>query len=832
MASETCNFHWSFWDDKKIIDLFVPRDGETVDETLEWRIERLQLVINESDGYKLVLPGDGDPNNEYKHNEIESIRQKATFLRLAYLLALENMPVGWTWRNCCDKAVSHLQALAGFENGSGQMVEQWNCLIRDHNTFPHTNHFLATGVPREPLLFEVFPEAKGRLLNFATVNIKRFSIELIQKYFSTTLLPSLLTKYNETMRDEANESPMEMDEFHFFILGMSYSEEVSLSTISRYLDCLGYCFDVREKTYYVDGHEREDVVKARVEYIKWYLANERRCYRWVQLKEDEAKSLDAKKIVCLSDAYVYSTEDDVTMYEFHVDCAQKQLADYVSDELRARGGNLSVRKPPDDKPLIILGQDEAVYKQFVLGRRQWVLPGGRRAILPKTEGDGIMVSAYTSRDFGFGCQELLSQRVLDEVNATRHGKEYTGWAASVARSLYGSSQKKNLTMTDNPFVHMIEIGSGNDGYWSHDHMCVQLEDVTDVTRHLFPDDEIAVTVDHSSNHDKLLENGLNVTKMISGWGGSQPKMRDSENLPVTCVGKHNPKLNAGDTQSMCFRACDDGPYTMSPEERECTKLPWRTGEFSDRPKKRRDLQREIEAKDGVELPKKWMPISELRDFASRNGIATMVSEERVEQGWLGAPKGLKQILWERGLLDPTIKYTIQGRKDADGATIKETSMKHILGECPDFKNEITALEKLGLDLGILIKCTPKYHAEMAGEGIEYDWAFSKNAFKHLPLTERKTKEQFRAAVKGVISGTSVSLYRARAAARRARSYLRAYYYLSRQEGESDQVIPESFVDIEKAAKLFCSHKNHRGASDDDTAFIKKLVHETEEADRY
>lgn len=35
-------FAGAFWEDKKIVDLFKPRDGETVDETLEWRIERLE----------------------------------------------------------------------------------------------------------------------------------------------------------------------------------------------------------------------------------------------------------------------------------------------------------------------------------------------------------------------------------------------------------------------------------------------------------------------------------------------------------------------------------------------------------------------------------------------------------------------------------------------------------------------------------------------------------------------------------------------------------------------------------------------------------------------
>jgi hypothetical protein len=47
------------------------------------------------------------------------------------------------------------------------------------------------------------------------------------------------------------------------------------------------------------------------------------------------------------------------------------------------------------------------------------------------------------------------------------------------------------------------------------------------------------------------------------------------------------------------------------------------------------------------------------------------------------------------------------------------SLYHVMAECIDFKEEKTALQYLGTQLGVSVQLTPKFHAERAGEGIEY-----------------------------------------------------------------------------------------------------------------
>jgi len=57
--------------------------------------------------------------------------------------------------------------------------------------------------------------------------------------------------------------------------------------------------------------------------------------------------------------------------------------------------------------------------------------------------------------------------------------------------------------------------------------------------------------------------------------------------------------------------------------------------------------------------------------------------------------------------------------------LKLPDAKQMLGACFEFQNELTALQTLGKDLGVAAVISPKFHAELAGEGIEYLWAFAK-----------------------------------------------------------------------------------------------------------
>ena len=206
------------------------------------------------------------------------------------------------------------------------------------------------------------------------------------------------------------------------------------------------------------------------------------------------------------------------------------------------------------------------------------------------------------------------------------------------------------------------------------------------------------------------------------------------------------------------------------------------------------------------------------------------------EGCEGKPKGLLQILWERGLIDTTklSQYTKDGTKDKKTGKIdRKFSLRRMMQQCTDFRNEETALQYLGRKLGVKVDCTPKFHCEMAGEGIEYCWAFSKALYRRKPLASKKSRDTFKKLVKECTSASILKPAQCKKFSRRARQYICAYYILhvrSLQGQEGAQ--PEEgragkqqlqFRSIERMKKLF---QSHRCALDFDKGFVEAAIKES------
>eukprot|EP00733_Pompholyxophrys_punicea_P000792 Pompholyxophrys_punicea_v1_NODE_290_length_2356_cov_40.811280.p1 type:complete len:268 gc:universal NODE_290_length_2356_cov_40.811280:1473-2276(+) len=146
---------------------------------------------------------------------------------------------------------------------------------------------------------------------------------------------------------------------------------------------------------------------------------------------------------------------------------------------------------------------------------------------------------------------------------------------------------------------------------------------------------------------------------------------------------------------------------------------------------------------------------------------------KIVEGYVGKPKGMRQILWERGLW-------IEGMT-ADSLDPK-LNIKSILSSCTDFRNEKTALQALFEDRGHILLMSPKCHPELAGVGIEYSWGKSKLEFR------RRINDQVPANLQqNVIKSLSVDvlpLSRIRKFARRTRDYRRHHVY-SMMKNQSD-----------------------------------------------
>jgi hypothetical protein len=151
---------------------------------------------------------------------------------------------------------------------------------------------------------------------------------------------------------------------------------------------------------------------------------------------------------------------------------------------------------------------------------------------------------------------------------------------------------------------------------------------------------------------------------------------------------------------------------------------------------------------------------ELKQICEEKNVSTKVAIKEKESGWLAKPKGLFQILWECGCIDKSklSQYGKDKRRewlDKDGNVkqeqmedYKKYSLRYLLSECPDFKYEKSAMEKLCINLSLQnnrifdILVSPKYHCELAGDGIDCRWGYSKRTYHRYPVKDKRTKKQF------------------------------------------------------------------------------------------
>jgi hypothetical protein len=186
---------------------------------------------------------------------------------------------------------------------------------------------------------------------------------------------------------------------------------------------------------------------------------------------------------------------------------------------------------------------------------------------------------------------------------------------------------------------------------------------------------------------------------------------------------------------MVFQDTDDGPFWMSTEERENTRL---DKQVQDKVKTRTLRKDELKKL----LEEKGLPVrgiaKDLIKRAEENGISSKVTTAKVIEGWQWKAKGLMQILWERGLINDCNleKYTMNGRQDVFGVLILDTLLMYLMGNCEEFEEEESLLPANGHEMGVLVDITPKCHCELAGEGIEYTWGCSKNYYQSLNLQDK------------------------------------------------------------------------------------------------
>ncbi len=199
---------------------------------------------------------------------------------------------------------------------------------------------------------------------------------------------------------------------------------------------------------------------------------------------------------------------------------------------------------------------------------------------------------------------------------------------------------------------------------------------------------------------------------------------------------------------------------------------------------------------------------------------------REKKGWEGRPKGLLQVLWERGWIDEAQRdtYTMDVATDGDSEVLEgaeDWSLKCLVASWLHFAKEMTALQHVGSQLGVSVIIIPKFHAELAGEGVEYRWGFAKGIYRRKPLNSKKSKEDaFKRLVSDVASREVLTVDTVRKLSRRARAYICAYYSMYESQNRGNDTIKLTLPLIERLVKAF---KTHRAAISFDAGFVYGFV---------
>jgi hypothetical protein len=456
---------------------------------------------------------------------------------------------------------------------------------------------------------------------------------------------------------------------------------ISMRWIRKWMKHYGAQYLERKKSYYSDNHESESTLYYRKNtYLPQQNTLSLRQPMWVEIPLNKAISYQrddsAKRTGLTAEQCVWKRGEEL-FTKIHIDfldvdshsAYRKTCLDKIGDPGRYyydtdQSGNLIIPETECQYEhgrnckcyckILKLGHDEKIWFSESQNRSAWTMTA------PKNKGVGVMTSAFVDPYRGMGLP--LSAEELERVNTHRRLKG-----------------RSNLIKS--PGLTFFRYGVHKDGYWNYQCFYDQLVDVLDVIEVIYPTYQLVLEVDQSSGHMKYEDDALITSRLNVGWGGSQPLMRDSRISSQDYLGNQSPAMfQVGEIQKMYFDEQSTGPFYE--HDADAIKL---------------------------DRPYSQMQLAEMQSRSRSNKPLPTT-----KKGWLHQPKGMKQILWERGLY-------VNG--------MNKYQMQQSLAKCSDFQNEKIGIQKLLESRGHILIVSPKCHPEIAGSGIEYCWGMADLIFR-------------------------------------------------------------------------------------------------------
>jgi hypothetical protein len=317
----------------------------------------------------------------------------------------------------CQKLMQHHYYFL-FNKNNSRLVAN----LSTNNCFPHPRGIESSSKKskeRLPPFLRDNEDLHTKFVRHCTLNLADLSIDLAREFVIDTLIPEAfpLTENNPEHKD---------------VLQRLYkmSETPSRSTIWEWMTHCGFSYKPRTKRFFVDTHESIPNRKYHKEQTARYLKRERLMHRWYQFTLEEAKNYEMEGLLIPGRGYRYKNEEGLEMVELHVDEIPDNTLLTRINNLCLYGGNLSVRKMPNERPVISFGHGECIFRQFIFTCSAWKGTKGEQAPIPKDD-------------------QLL------RINAFRNEKQPNHTEIESAIKINGSAVKNPLL--DSPFLIFLSM---------------------------------------------------------------------------------------------------------------------------------------------------------------------------------------------------------------------------------------------------------------------------------------------------------------------------------------------------------------------------------------
>ena len=184
-------------------------------------------------------------------------------------------------------------------------------------------------------------------------------------------------------------------------------------------------------------------------------------------------------------------------------------------------------------------------------------------ITPK--GEKKMISSFQSRELGLGIGALLTEYMLLNINTNRKDTKYL----SSNDSLLIDTTDNKQSLSDDPSLRYFKAGINRTGYCINSHAKVQLKDLVDCLKEIFPQFDFIFEYNQSSGHTKVKGDRLVESNMNVSYGDNVSMMRSGT---IGELGTYEAMFSLGTRQSMIFTSSCDGPFWMDTTERISTRI--------------------------------------------------------------------------------------------------------------------------------------------------------------------------------------------------------------------------------------------------------------------